>query len=77
MENPKGIGNVEYAYYKMAQDCGEIIDEITDVVAHWRHYAQESGVRESHIAEIERNIILISGGSSAPTLEQEEPEFIG
>ena len=57
--------------------CGEIIDEITDVVAHWRHYAQESGVRESHIAEIERNIILISGGSSAPTLEQEEPEFIG
>ena len=22
MENPKGIGNVEYAYYKMAQACG-------------------------------------------------------
>ena len=27
MENPKGIGNVEYAYYKMAQACGIVMAE--------------------------------------------------
>lgn len=39
--------------------CGEIVDEITDVVAHWRNYAQDCGVRESHIREIEQNLILL------------------
>ena len=95
MENPKGIGNVEYAYYKMAKACGiemtecrllseggkqdnltrqdiltvgekmgirrcsEIIDETTETVSRWRLIAKDCGVRESHITEIERNLMLL------------------
>lgn len=39
--------------------CEEIIDEVTDVIAHWRNYAKDCGVMESHIAEIEQNILLL------------------
>jgi serine/threonine-protein kinase HipA len=95
MENPQGIGNVEYAYYQMAKACGinmaecrlltegdnhhfmtrrfdrtndgekmgirrcsEIVDEVIDVVSHWRTIAQDCGVKDSHITEIENNLLL-------------------
>lgn len=39
--------------------CSEIIDQIADVVSQWRHFAQDCGVRKSHITEIERNLLLL------------------
>jgi serine/threonine-protein kinase HipA len=38
--------------------CGEIIDEVTHAVSKWRSIAQDCGVRESHINEIEKNLLL-------------------
>lgn len=38
--------------------CGEIIDEVTHAVSMWRSIAQDCGVRESHINEIEKNLLL-------------------
>lgn len=38
--------------------CNEIIDEIIDVVSNWRTYAQDCGVRDSHIHEIEKQLLL-------------------
>lgn len=38
--------------------CQEIIDEVADTISQWRHYAQQCGVRDQHIDEIERNLIL-------------------
>ena len=37
----------------------EIIDEITGVVSQWRRIAQDCGVQESHLTEIERNLLLL------------------
>lgn len=37
--------------------CGEIIDEVTHAVSKWRSIAQDCGVRESHINEIEKNLL--------------------
>ena len=39
--------------------CNEIVDEVTDVVCQWHSIAQDCGVRESHINEIKRNLILL------------------
>ena len=41
------------------RQCGEIIDEIVDVVAQWKRFATDCGVRDSHIAEIDKNLILL------------------
>ena len=38
--------------------CGEIIDEVSHAVSKWRSIAQDCGVRESHINEIEKNLLL-------------------
>lgn len=38
--------------------CGEIIDEVSHAVSMWRSIAQDCGVRESHINEIEKNLLL-------------------
>ena len=38
--------------------CREIIDEIEDAVSHWHTIAIDCGVRKSHIAEIEKNLLL-------------------
>ena len=37
--------------------CGEIIDEVSHAVSKWRSIAQDCGVRESHINEIEKNLL--------------------
>ncbi len=37
--------------------CGEIIDEVSHAVSMWRSIAQDCGVRESHINEIEKNLL--------------------
>ena len=39
--------------------CSEIIDETTETVSRWRLIAKDCGVRESHITEIERNLMLL------------------
>ena len=41
------------------RQCGEIVDEIVAVVAQWKRFATDCGVRDSHIAEIEKNLILL------------------
>ena len=41
------------------RQCGEIVDEIVDVVAQWKRFATDCGVRDSHIAEIDKNLILL------------------
>ena len=41
------------------RQCGEIIDEIVDVVAQWKRFATDCGVRDSHISEIDKNLILL------------------
>lgn len=38
--------------------CGEMIDEVINAVSNWHSIAQDCGVRESHIAEIEKNLQL-------------------
>ena len=38
--------------------CGEIVDEVINAVSNWHSIAQDCGVRESHIAEIEKNLQL-------------------
>jgi serine/threonine-protein kinase HipA len=38
----------------------EIIDEVIDAVSHWRTIAQDSGVKDSHITEIENNLLLLA-----------------
>jgi serine/threonine-protein kinase HipA len=37
----------------------EIVDEIVDVVAQWKRFAVDCGVRDSHISEIDKNLILL------------------
>lgn len=37
--------------------CNEIVDEVTETISQWRYFAEDCGVRESHIAEIERNLV--------------------
>ena len=37
----------------------EIVDEVVDAVSHWRTIAQDCGVKESHITEIEKNLLLL------------------
>ena len=37
--------------------CGEIIEEVTDAVSRWQIIAKECGVRESHLVEIEKNLL--------------------
>lgn len=39
--------------------CREIIDEVTETVSQWHSTAHDCGVRESHIKEIEENILLL------------------
>lgn len=41
------------------RQCGEIVDEIVDVVAQWKRFATNCGVRDSHISEIDKNLILL------------------
>jgi serine/threonine-protein kinase HipA len=40
--------------------CSEIIDEVVDTVSHWRTIAQDCGVKDSHIKEIENNLLLLA-----------------
>lgn len=39
--------------------CNEMIDEVVDAVSHWNTIARDCGVRESHIAEVEKNLLLL------------------
>ena len=36
---------------------GEIIEEVADAVSRWHIFAKDCGVRESHMAEIEKNLL--------------------
>ena len=38
--------------------CSEMIEEVIDAVSHWNTIAKDCGVRESHIAEIEKNLLV-------------------
>lgn len=38
----------------------EIIEQCAEVISHWRDYAQDCGVKESHEAQIERNLLILS-----------------
>ena len=38
----------------------EIVDEVIDAVSHWRTIAQDCGVKDSHITEIENNLLLLA-----------------
>ena len=38
--------------------CSEMIEEVIDAVSHWNTIAKDCGVRDSHIAEIEKNLLL-------------------
>lgn len=41
----------------------EIIENTVDIVSHWKEYASECGVRESHIKQIETNLLLLTKGN--------------
>lgn len=36
--------------------CGEIIEEVSEAVSRWPSIAKDCGVRESHLAEVEKNL---------------------
>lgn len=40
------------------RQCKEIVEEIVEVVSHWRGYASDCGVRRAHTHEIEKNLVL-------------------
>ena len=61
-EIPRGKGNIEYAYYKMALRAGirkyaGIIDQVENAVACWNEIAKDCGVRENHREEISRALV--------------------
>ena len=39
--------------------CGEIVDEVIEAVSKWPDIAKSCGVRESHITEIRKNLLLL------------------
>ena len=38
--------------------CNEMMDEVIDAVSNWNTIAKDCGVRENHIAEIEKNLLV-------------------
>ena len=38
--------------------CNEIIEEVVEAVSCWNTIAKECGIRDSHITEIEKNLLL-------------------
>lgn len=39
--------------------ANEIIEKIVDVASHWKEYAKDCGVKDSHAKEIEQNLLLL------------------
>jgi len=39
--------------------CGDIIEEVANAVSRWQTIAKDCGVRESHVAEVAKNLLIL------------------
>lgn len=53
----------------------EIIEKTVDIVSKWKEYAKDNGVRESHIKQINKNLLLLSQREIYSIPYKKESEF--